>query len=593
MYEEFFNLKEKPFDLTPNQRYLYLSDGHKEALSLLSYGVVERKGFVLLTGDVGTGKTTVIQALLGNLDKRVEYVHISNPLLTRDEFIQYLAFSTFKKRVHFRSKADFLLEFEAYLNECLQHQKIFILLVDEAQSLSYELMEEIRLLSNMESSEEKLINIFLVGQPELNEKLQNPVCKPLRQRISNRFHLPPLDLKATREYMASRLKVAGAEDLGDIFDKKAVETIYQCTQGVPRLINVLADNALLLGYSTGKKKITADMVRESFKDMNPPEPRAKEKTAPEEETPAPESGRETVEKPPARKRRRFWKWAAAFLFMLAVLYALYLLDPRAREFAMKIGHELGNRGPLIKEEIPVDPPTPAPESKGELSSEGAVVFETAKTARGSEAATALPNPPVKTRETAAAPPGATQTAPQREPAPPPRPEPRADLRVEDPKIELKGDSPEVVENVDQSQWKKVRVRVGDTLAKLAMEHYGRADGEILGRIKEQNPHIRNINMIDVGQTISFPPLTSDPLAGSFTIHVASYKPLRVAQEKFSTLLANDYEAYLIPVIIPSKGTLYRITIGNFPSMEKAEAYASELLKKPEFEYARVVAVEMN
>ncbi|MBW1716810.1 MAG: Flp pilus assembly complex ATPase component TadA [Deltaproteobacteria bacterium] len=136
MYTAFYNLTEKPFNLTPSPRYLYLGEVHKEALAFLTYGVVERKGFILLTGEVGTGKTTMVQTLLANLDKNVERVYISNPLLSTQDFIDYLAFSAFKRKVRFKSKADFLVEFEQFLKECLQHQKTFLLIIDEAQRLS-------------------------------------------------------------------------------------------------------------------------------------------------------------------------------------------------------------------------------------------------------------------------------------------------------------------------------------------------------------------------------------------------------------------------------------------------------------------------
>ena len=142
MYIDFYNLREKPFELTPSPRFLYLGETHKEALALLTYGVVERKGFILLTGEVGTGKTTMIRALLANLDESVRFVHVSNPLFNPIDFMNYLASSTFKRKVHFKSKAAFLLEFEGFLKECFQHQKNFILIVDEAQNLSFELLEE-------------------------------------------------------------------------------------------------------------------------------------------------------------------------------------------------------------------------------------------------------------------------------------------------------------------------------------------------------------------------------------------------------------------------------------------------------------------
>ena len=222
MYTEFYHLEEKPFNLTPSSRFLYLSENHKEALALLSYGVMERKGFILLTGEVGTGKTTIIQALLANLEKNVQYVHLTNPMMSSEDFIHYLASSVFNKRVHFRSKGDFLLEFEDYLRVCMQHQRNFLLIIDEAQTLSFRLLEEIRLLSNMESGDEKLINIFLVGQPELNEKLCEPRCRALLQRIACRFHIPPLNREETGKYVSTRLKVAGARNGVEVFQKGAV-----------------------------------------------------------------------------------------------------------------------------------------------------------------------------------------------------------------------------------------------------------------------------------------------------------------------------------------------------------------------------------
>jgi len=312
MYTAFYDLKEKPFNLTPSSRFLYLGESHREALNMLRYGVMERKGFILLTGEIGTGKTTMIQALLSTLDDSVCCIYLSNPLLTVEEFMDYLAFSAFKKKVHFRSKADFLVEFEEFLGECLRNQTNVILIIDEAQKLSFELLEEIRLLSNMETGDEKLINIFLVGQPELNDKLREQRCLPLLQRISIRYHIPPLDLEGTRGYVATRLKIAGAKDPSSIFSTSAVKEIHDCSQGYPRMINILGDNALLLGYSQGKKSITAFMVKQCHDDMRLDDA-------------LPQEAREVSETIRARKPRQFYlarycKWAAV-AGVLILIYA--------------------------------------------------------------------------------------------------------------------------------------------------------------------------------------------------------------------------------------------------------------------------------
>ena len=237
MYTSFYNLKEKPFNLTPSPRFLYLGETHKEALALLTYGVMERKGFILLTGEVGTGKTTVVQTLLGDLDSSVKYVSLSNPTLSAKDFLFYVA-SGLGLKTKFESKGSFLIHFENFLQTLLHQQQNVLLIVDEAQKLSLTLLEEIRLLSNMETADEKLINIFLVGQPELNQKLRNDKCRPLLQRISIRYHINPLSVIETEAYIKTRLKVAGSRDT-KIFSKEVIRAIHKYAQGYPRMINCL------------------------------------------------------------------------------------------------------------------------------------------------------------------------------------------------------------------------------------------------------------------------------------------------------------------------------------------------------------------
>jgi general secretion pathway protein A len=267
MYTQFYNLRSKPFNLTPSVKSLYLGDIHKEALALLTYGVMDRKGFILLTGEVGTGKTTMVHALLNSLSKDIQYVYLSNPLFSPADFMNYLAFSAFKEKMDFKNKTDFLIHFEAFLKKQAKDQKNFTLIIDEAQKLSFELLEEIRLLSNLETSEEKLINIFLVGQPELNELLNQPRCRPLLQRISIRYHIKALDEAASLEYISTKLKLAGASNPDTIIPKNVAKTIFRFSDGYPRMINILADNVLLLGYSRDEKHVTSAMVKECYNDL--------------------------------------------------------------------------------------------------------------------------------------------------------------------------------------------------------------------------------------------------------------------------------------------------------------------------------------
>ncbi len=565
MYEEFFKLKEKPFNITPSHRFLYLSEGHKEALALLTYGVVERKGFILLTGDVGTGKTTVIQALLNNLGTNIECIHFSNPLLSPSEFINYLASCTFKRRVQFKSKADFLLEFEDYLKKAQQQQKAFVLMIDEAQTLSLELMEELRLLSNLEAYEEKLINIFLVGQPELIDRLRDPRCRALYQRIASRYQLLPMNLEETRSYVHTRLKVAGSARPEGIFSKGAIEALYNYSNGIPRVINILADNALLLGYSRGKSKISSGMIEETHKDMHLGEADTAEKT--EAEKGEAEKGRDVAgekkrapkeDKPAPRRRRAF---GLAFILLILLGAWFHLSDFRAWEF---IQQKTG----LYREPASNGFRSQMPQERPERFS--------------------LPGPS----------PGPSPEQPRQEPEPVKQEAqgpllPTRDLveesRVEDGTVEA---GTEGSSAIPRDGDKRIEVKEGDYLARMAMNVYGRADREILELIREHNPQITDINTIAVGQVLLFPDISGPPREKIYTVHVASYRPGKAAQDAFRALLDAGYDVFIVPFTSPQKGLVYRVTIGNFKDMEGAIAYGRELLQKPDFNYANAVQLEM-
>jgi general secretion pathway protein A len=268
MYERFFGLSERPFDLTPNPRFLYLTGRHREALSNLRYGVEGRKGITLLIGDAGTGKTTLLRAALAEQQTRpIHTVTMSNPALTRAEFFEFLASSFELSTNAANSKSRFLFELTRLVTEQHAAGITTALMIDESQSLSDELLEEIRLLANIETTSEKLLPVVLIGQPELGDRLNEPRLRQLKQRVALRCVLTPLDLRETAAYIATRLRIAGGE-CARVFTRDAVATIHERSRGIPRSISVICDNALLGGFAADQRPVGRDIVVEVCTDFD-------------------------------------------------------------------------------------------------------------------------------------------------------------------------------------------------------------------------------------------------------------------------------------------------------------------------------------
>ncbi|MFN8008871.1 MAG: AAA family ATPase [Terriglobia bacterium] len=266
MYESFFKLKEKPFNLTPDPRFIYFTERHCEALANLVYGIRERKGFMVLSGEVGTGKTTLVNALLDTLDRTgVMTAFIFNPILTSSEFFEYLL-ADFNIKYNGSSKTQALIKLNSLLLERYRTGQVTVLVVDEAQNLSAEILEEIRLLTNLETATEKLLQIVLVGQPELSLKLNSSELRQLKQRINLRCNLEPLSLAETRDYIKTRLEIAGLPDQ-QIFPSSVITEIYRFSSGIPRLINTISDNALLTSYACDCDQVTTEIIMEVVEDL--------------------------------------------------------------------------------------------------------------------------------------------------------------------------------------------------------------------------------------------------------------------------------------------------------------------------------------
>ena len=271
MYLPFYKLAEKPFNISTNPRFLWRGEKHQEALANLKYGLLEANGYVVLTGDVGTGKTTLVNALVETLDDNVLVANINHPTLDTVEFFNLVA-KTYDASADIVSKTEFLFFFNSFLQKTHASGKVVLLVIDEAHRLSKELLEEIRLLSNIEQSGNKLINIFFVGQDELKEVLLSPHCRALRQRITLFYDIEPLSKDETNNYVVHRLKVAGAKT--EIFQLEAIKEIHKFSRGYPRLINIICDRALLTGYVKEQRKIDASIVSECAMEISFLDPKA-------------------------------------------------------------------------------------------------------------------------------------------------------------------------------------------------------------------------------------------------------------------------------------------------------------------------------
>jgi general secretion pathway protein A len=268
MYLQHYGLARAPFEMTPDPAFLYLAEPHREGLATLVYAVGQRKGFVMLTGEVGTGKTTLLHALLARLDAQCAAAFIFNPRLEPLDFFRML-FDELGIEERCASKAEYLLALNRFLIARLERNLTTLLIVDEAQNLSAEMLEEIRLLSNLETPRSKLLQILLVGQPELKTKLAQPGLRQLRQRIVLRHELRPFDEEETGEYVAERLRLAGHTGAA-IFKRSGVRTVWEVTGGIPRLVNVVCDSALLLGYARGWTTLGRGAILEVARDLDLP-----------------------------------------------------------------------------------------------------------------------------------------------------------------------------------------------------------------------------------------------------------------------------------------------------------------------------------
>lgn len=365
MYRSFYGLTLKPFQISSDPKFLWLGEKHQEALAVLKYGILDNRGFLLLTGDVGTGKTTLINALVNSLGPDTVVAHVPDPGLAMMDFFNYIA-SAFGMEEQFATKGAFLVRFRAFLEKAHTSRKQVLLIIDEAQRLDAKLLEEIRLLSNIELQQTKLINIFFVGQDEFSDILSRSENRALLQRMTLNYHIDPLTEEETGRFLKHRLKVAGTEK--KIFSATAISEIFAFSGGYPRLMNIICDHAMLTGYVKGVKAIDGEMIAECAKELRLPKRQVRNPapisvpTALPQPVPLPHPAAPPA--PPRNYRRRTWfLFSSLLLVMMGIVLIFYYdhtviwksLNRGIEKLAYLVADEAGRpgTGPPAPEEPPL------------------------------------------------------------------------------------------------------------------------------------------------------------------------------------------------------------------------------------------------
>ena len=584
MYTKYYGLTSKPFENTPDPLFLFMSNKHREVLASMTYGINSAKGFILIAGDIGTGKTTLIHALLKEINTDFIIINIINPRVAFNDMLYHLA-QKIEVSYEGKDKIDLVEDIRNKLEKLDQDGRRAVLIIDEAHLIPDESLEDIRLLSNIESEKRKLIQIVLVGQNELYNKLQEETLRPLKQRLVINRHLDPLDKKETQDYIKHRLNVAGTRS--QLFDQKALSKIWRKSRGIPRVINQICDNAMLIGFALEADTIGPQIIKEVIKDM--------------------ESGHRH-KKPEIKIYINRFKWvgatvSAALLVILLTRYSgnktYYQQELESVEKSFSSNNNDGSI-PLqnVLNNIPLNPSEielkqDAPESIPTKLAEVTILKEL------KEPETKQPQIPIQENEVISdlneSNYGKKQEAEKTELK-------ELSTAEKPDKLLMNNDIVEILEerislnrqslskpineiDVDRNnpEDKRKKVRANEWLLKIARIEYGVANNTIIDLIHMVNPSIKNVDVIYEGQKIILPHIEKKDLIvkdenGTFHIHYASFYNFGQAQQSVQTLINDNKESF----IIPSKqgnNLVYRVYIGIFKSQDDAESSLNDLKLK--------------
>jgi len=630
MYCEFYGMRERPFNVTADPKFLYLNARYREALASLHYGVTQRKGFVTLIGEAGTGKTTLLKKLLNDLDPNTRTVFVFNTNVTFDEILEYI-FGEFDLPVHNGKRLYMLQRLNAFLLDELREGRNVALLVDEAQDLDYSVLEDLRLLSNLETSKEKILQIVLAGQPELGQKLSNPGLRQLRQRVAVNCRLMPLTREELTEYIQSRLSSAGCSD-PRLFSREAEERVFEISAGIPRIVNVVCDNALVIGYAMGKKRISADVIDEASADLIATEGGVLPAAALEEDAAELPSG---VALPPRRNMSQFGVIgvvaAAILIGLLSIGRSLlhrdegtspggvpersrlevvqpgltdsYALDRYREPVAPGAGRERENATLReLRRRVPegggLADPNPRWDSRrgeevgmGDIGDRVDVVEldnEPAAPRRRDDSMEGIP--PEAAVEPAR--PAAPEALDAVDPLPKMAEEPlaRAESEYSDPPVDIElpfveaePEGPPKAETMKLAlrQFDYADVRSDDSISGIAIRNYGQASTTIFDLMKLANPGVRDINQIAVGQRLRLPQLEdgsvllrqSDGQHGLLLMSTTSYGQ---ANDIRAALRKRGFGARVTRGDLGDGKPIWRVIIGGLESRDTALRVGKDL-----------------
>ena len=527
MYTQFFGFDDKPFNVTPDPRFLYLSPSHQEAMASMLYGIRERRGFVSIIGEVGTGKTTLLHTLFNELDNEVRTVFIFNTKINFNQLLQNILIELELTPVS-NNKSELLNQLNEFLIEKLSLGENVALIIDEAQNLPSTVLEELRMLSNLETEREKLLQIILVGQPELDFKLRSPNLRQLKQRIGINCYITPLNHNQTMDYITHRLNIVGADN--NVFTPDALKSICYFSRGIPRVINIICDNALLTAFGKGERIVDHNIANDVISDLdgNKATPMLEKKS----DVISTNTVKQSLSKP-------LFVLSSISLVIFFLFIFIYFFKPAFFSF-------LNNKSPVI--------------SQIQMKPDASKVIHPDKTIPDDiieEDTSFEGNKPLSSHD----------TIESDIPSPP----------LDDAKANLTSDNSSIVQNT-------IIVKQGDMLSKILFDKYGILDDDSLYEIvKSANPEINDINQIAVGQKIILPKLDLNSqifelAPGIYSYQAASFQSYIKAKLFLNKLMDNDYPIYVTPVKGIGEKTFYRVLLGQFSNRSDAVNFANNFKK---------------